>query len=147
MPGVWPGIPLYHIIGASFCFSRLPFLFRRNRIHAPITTAMTASATPTPIPAAAPFDIDPELLTLLDTTDEDFGDAERVILDGNVVIVVSEDDGIELSDVDWIEVVVESTLKPFTCKAYTTVGPVDAAVDAGTVDVTGPHGPPGVVDS
>ena len=38
-------------------------------------------------------------------------------------------------------------LKPFTCIPYTTVGPVETAVGAGTVEVTIPQGPFGVVDS
>jgi len=39
------------------------------------------------------------------------------------------------------------TLKPFTCIPNTIVGPVVLAVDAGTVEVTTPQGPFGVVDS
>ena len=39
------------------------------------------------------------------------------------------------------------TLNPFTCIPNTIVGPVVTAVDAGTVEVTTPHGPLGVVDS
>jgi hypothetical protein len=39
------------------------------------------------------------------------------------------------------------TLNPFTCIPYTIVGPVVIAVDAGTVEVTMPQDPSGVVDS
>jgi hypothetical protein len=42
---------------------------------------------------------------------------------------------------------VEMTLKPLTCIPKTIVGPVETAVEAGTVVVATPHGPPGVVDS
>lgn len=46
-----------------------------------------------------------------------------------------------------VEVVVEMTLNPLTCIPKTIVGPVETAVEAGTVEVAIPHGPPGVVDS
>jgi hypothetical protein len=42
---------------------------------------------------------------------------------------------------------VEMILKPLTCIPNTIVGPVERAVEAGTVEVATPHGPPGVVDS
>jgi hypothetical protein len=70
---------------------------------------------------------------------DDASDA-GVEFDADVVATVPEDDGIELAAV--------RTLNPFTCIPNTTVGPVETAVDAGTVDVARPQEPPsGVVDS
>jgi hypothetical protein len=50
-------------------------------------------------------------------------------------------------EVDAVVVATVMMLKPFTCIPNTTVGPVETAVDAGTVEVATPQGPPGVVDS
>ena len=44
-----------------------------------------------------------------------------------------------------LEVVI--TLKPLTCIPNTIVGPVETAVEAGTVEVATTQGPPGLVDS
>jgi hypothetical protein len=57
-----------------------------------------------------------------------------------VVIPETETAAVELVEVDM-------TLKPLTCIPNTIVGPVEAAVDAGTVEVATPHEPLGVVDS
>lgn len=62
-----------------------------------------------------------------------------MLLDGSVPLVMARD---ELAVVE-----VEMILKPLTCIPNTIVGPVERAVEAGTVEVATPHGPPGVVDS
>jgi hypothetical protein len=107
--------------------------------------ATTTHATPIPIPAAAPFDSELLPVEVLSEIEEVCEIKPEVVFDKFVLMVLLED---ELATEEVSEAVeVALMLKPLTCMPNTIVGPVETAVDAGTVEVATPHGPPGVVDS
>lgn len=112
-------------------------LIRQSTSHAPNPTATTPKVTPTPIPAVAAFESEPELLELLIPDVED-GTCEVGLKELAVTGSVLPEE---------VKCVAAGTmLKPFTCIPYTIVGPVEVAVDAGTTVVATPQGPDGVVD-
>jgi hypothetical protein len=104
--------------------------------HPAAAIRITINTTPIAIPATAPFDNELELLVLLGRANEVVWLAGRVVGDG---VVTPEGTEAVIAAV--------RTLNPFTCIPYTIVGPVEMAVVGGTVEVTTPQGPFGVVDS
>jgi len=130
------------ILGVYVCAS-LGLLQRRKQNHTAPATAITSSATPIAIPAtAAP---DSEVVLRLSVPLGDAGD--NVCVEELIVGSPVSGPGVVTPEGTAPVIAACRTLKPLTCIPYTIVGPAEAVEVGGTVEVTMPHGPPGVVDS